>query len=122
MSTEIDYKEIFTSNDGSMGTPRELMGHPRPLQASRKLMQMIEDAQREHATQVAFADWLANFMERYAASFAHPVFDVSEGADGSGPNCSFCGAIWPMCGHHHMSDWVPAGSEVGESDTGKENQ
>ena len=32
---------------------------------------------------------------------------VHEGADGSGPECSLCGTLWPLCGHHHMSHWEP---------------
>lgn len=35
----------------------------------------------------------------YGASTARPVFDM----DGSGTQCSYCGAIWPLCGHHHLS-------------------
>lgn len=32
---------------------------------------------------------------------------VAETMEGSGPNCSWCGAIWPLCGHHHMSENLP---------------
>lgn len=86
--------------------PRQahLMARPGAVTASKRLIQIIEDAQRENPTPEGFADWLANFMEGYGALFAKPVFDL----DGNGPSCSFCGmAPWPFCGHHHMSAEAP---------------
>ena len=94
--TKYDYEEIFlTGTDTRPG-----MSHPTPMQASRKLLQIIEDAQREHDTPEAFADWFANYLEGFGASTAEAVFTM----DGAGPVCSWCGNIWPLCGHHHMSD------------------
>ena len=60
------------------------LGPPERFLASRKLVRLIRDAREEHPTEEMFADWLANFMEDYAASFAHPVFDASEDAVGYG--------------------------------------
>ena len=51
------------------------------------------------ASSVGVADWAADWGERLGARTARPVFDM----DGSGPQCSYCGAIWPLCGHHHLS-------------------
>lgn len=50
------------------------------------------------------ADWIVGKMDRYAAWHAQPTFTM----DGAGPVCSYCGAIWPMCGHHHLSGVLPA--------------
>lgn len=51
----------------------------------------------------AVAEWAIDKMERYAAAFATPVFEV----DGIGPTCSFCGVVWPLCGHHLLSTDLP---------------
>jgi hypothetical protein len=45
------------------------------------------------------ADWIVDKMERFGARSAEPVFDMK----GNGPKCSWCGMIWPLCGHHHQS-------------------
>ncbi|MDQ1113983.1 hypothetical protein QE418_003431 [Microbacterium testaceum] len=45
------------------------------------------------------ADWIVDKMERFGARSAEPVFDMK----GHGPKCSWCGMIWPLCGHHHQS-------------------
>lgn len=84
---------------------------PRPLTATKKLMRTIADARETHPTEEAFADWLMNYMEGYAALYAHPSFDASEGAEGTGPQCSFCGAAWAVCGHARMSQWEPTTNE-----------
>lgn len=48
---------------------------------------------------VRAADWVVGKMERYSAYFARPVFDMK----GQGPQCSACGAFWPLCGHARFS-------------------
>lgn len=111
MTARYDYTGIFSENP----TPRTMFGPPRNARASKKLMQTIEDAQREHDTPEAFADWLADFMEGYGARFAHPSVDLTEGADGMAPQCSFCGAPWGLsCGHEHLSEWKPVTGEEEE--------
>lgn len=107
-----DYTGIVLA--GHEGRPQELGGEPTRLQATKKLIHTIQNAQLEHTTPEAFADWLANYMEGYGAYFAHPSIDLSEGAAEVVPQCSFCGASWLFCGHAHMSKWKPI---TNESDT-----
>ena len=76
------------------------MSVPPRERASSKLVHQVRvacDLDDETAERVA--DWAADWGERLAASAARPVFDMN----GSGPRCSWCAAIWPMCGHHHQS-------------------
>ena len=49
---------------------------------------------------VKVADWAADKMARFGARTAQGIFTM----DGTGPCCSWCGAIWPLCGHHHLSE------------------
>lgn len=112
MTARYDYTGIFSEDPA----PRTMFGPPRSARASKKLMRTIEDAQREHDTPEAFADWLADFMEGYGALFAHPSVDLTEGADGMAPQCSFCGVAWPFCGHGHLSEWKPVTGEEEEED------
>lgn len=46
------------------------------------------------------ADWIVDKMERFGARTAQGVIDLN----GNGPVCSWCGVIWPLCGHHHQSE------------------
>lgn len=105
--TETEFTGIFISS----GEPRPVMSKPRRMQATKKLIREVQDA-LGIADDKAFeaADWVANKMERFGASSAQPVFDM----DGSGPNCSWCGMIWPFCGHHHMSNNLPDEDESEE--------
>ena len=81
-----------------LGEPRPLQAMPAPVQASNAFIREVEEA-LEGKTPQEQANWIANKMERYAAAFAQPVFDM----EGGGPVCSFCGAYWPLCGHHHLN-------------------
>ena len=80
---------------------RPVMSKPHPFKAARvfvdRIMTEFDVPDREQAE--VMADWIVNFAERYGAYQAAPVFDM----DGNGPQCSWCGAIWPLCGHHHMT-------------------
>lgn len=83
---------------------RPLMSKPKPMLATKKLIREVQDAlgiPDDKATEAA--DWVANKMERFGASSAAPIFSM----EGSGPSCSWCGMIWPLCGHHHMSTNLP---------------
>ena len=88
------------------GVTRPVMSKPPALQATRKWVQQVEAAVTEctradgSLDTEALADWILNAMEQYGARAAVPVFDM----DGNGPSCSHCGAIWPLCGHHHTSE------------------
>ena len=83
---------------------RPVMSRPPMPQASDKLIGMvrdgldIEDLDQARET----ADWIAALLERFGASCAQPVLDT----DGAGPVCSYCGQIWPLCGHHHLSEML----------------
>lgn len=103
MTARYDYTRIFAENP----TPRTMFGPPRHATATKKLMRIIQDAQLEHDTPEAFADWFADYMEGYGALFAHPSMDLTEGAADMAPQCSFCGANWGFCGHAHLSEWKP---------------
>lgn len=92
--------------DGWLIAPTEvrpLMSKPPTYQASKAAIAAVSDAvERADGDMTALADWLVNLMERYGARSAKPAFIVVHG-DGTGPCCSWCGAIWPMCGHHHFA-------------------
>lgn len=86
------------------GEPRPLMSKPRRLQGTKKFIRHVQDNLNiPDAQAFEAADWVLNLMERYGARTAQSVFTM----EGSGPNCSWCGAIWPLCGHHHMSENLP---------------
>lgn len=77
---------------------RWLMARPAPLIASNLFVREVQEGLADKTPQEQ-ADWVLNKMESFGASFARPVFDM----EGGGPLCSFCSAIWPLCGHHHMA-------------------
>ena len=96
----------FTAIILHTGATRPVMSKPPALQSARKWVQQVEAAVTEctradgSLDTEALADWTLNAMEQYGARAATPVFDM----DGHGPQCSHCGAIWPLCGHHHTSE------------------
>ena len=76
---------------------RPVMSMPSRVVASKRFIsEVIEMLEESGADKTKVADWIADKMERFAASFAKPVIDM----DGNGPICSFCSVIWPLCGHH----------------------
>lgn len=94
------------------GETRPVMSKPQPFKATKKFIQHVQDnlgIPDEHATDAA--DWVLNLMERYGANTAQPMFDM----EGAGPCCSWCGTIWPLCGHHHMSSNLPDDEENEET-------
>lgn len=108
--TESEFSAIII-NDGET---RPVMSKPRPFKATKKFIHHVQDnLELADDKAVAAADWVLNLMERYGAASAQPVFDM----EGSGPNCSWCGTIWPLCGHHHMSENLPDEDES-EADDG----
>lgn len=92
-----EFHEIIQSTGGE----RPVMSKPRPFTATKKFIQHLHDNIGELSQEEA-ADWVLNLMERYGARTAQPVFDM----DGSGPQCSWCGTLWPLCGHQHMSEEI----------------
>lgn len=93
-----------------VGGERPVMSKPKEFQATKKFIAYVQDnlgIQDDRATEAA--DWVLNLMERYGANTAQPMFDI----DGSGPSCSWCGMIWPLCGHHHMSSNLKDDEEEG---------
>ena len=106
--TETEFTGIFAGTHET----RPVMSKPRPMQATKKLIHEVQEALGipDHRA-VEAADWVANKMERFGASMAQPVFTM----DGSGPSCSWCGMIWPLCGHHHMSNNLPDDEEDSET-------
>lgn len=83
------------------GGNRAFMSRPPEFKAARvfvdRVMAELDVPDRERAN--VMADWIVNFAERFGAYQAAPMFDM----DGNGPRCSWCGTIWPLCGHHHMT-------------------
>lgn len=109
MSTS-EFEGIFLAGNGT----RAPMSKPPRMKATKRFIREVQDAlgiPDERATEAA--DWVVNKMERYGAYFAEPVFDM----DGNGPKCSFCGMIWPLCGHHHMSGALGDDKDDTESET-----
>ena len=79
---------------------RTVTSRPGRLLASAKLVHQIRvSCDLDDDTAERVADWAADWGQRLGACTARPVFDM----DGGGPQCSWCGAIWPLCGHHHLS-------------------
>lgn len=81
---------------------RKVMSVPLKVEASKDFIDRVRTeipctVTDDEATKVA--DWVLNLMERYGAFSAQPVFNM----EGAGPCCSWCGSIWPLCGHHHWS-------------------
>lgn len=104
MSDNNEFDGIFLAS----GETRPVMSKPKPMVATKKLIREVQDALGiPDDKAVEAADWVANKLERYGAYFAQPVFDM----EGNGPSCSFCGMIWPLCGHHHMSNNLPDDEE-----------
>ena len=82
-------------------TNRPVMSPPPRLLPTRKLVDQVRIAcDLDEATAERVAHWAADWGERLGARTARPVFDM----EGDGPQCSWCGAIWPLCGHHHQSE------------------
>lgn len=82
------------------GSPHPVMTKPHPPLATREFEREVRDAlgiPDERSREAA--DWVAAKMDGFAAYHARPVFTMT----GEGPICSYCGAIWPLCGHHLMS-------------------
>lgn len=81
---------------------RPVMTKPPRMKASKEFVHevaaMLGVTHSEDATEAA--DWIADKMERFGARTARPVFDMH----GNGPQCSWCGAIWPLCGDAHLSE------------------
>lgn len=79
---------------------RPIHAKPLPLRATRGFVREVRDAlgvPEERAEEAA--DWVLGKMDRFAAAHAEPVFTM----DGHGPRCSYCGAFWPLCGHHLLA-------------------
>jgi len=96
MAYDGEFDEVILTT----GQTRPVMSRPPEMQAASKFVIEVRDALGlSDESAPAAADWVLNKMERYAASQARPVFDT----EGNGPQCSWCGQIWPLCGHHHMS-------------------
>ena len=91
-----EFEGIFTTQGGT----RPVMSRPPRVMPTAKLIYQIRTAcDLDDAAAERVADWAADWHERAGAYGAKPVFDL----EGSGPCCSWCGAIWPLCGHHHLA-------------------
>ncbi len=78
---------------------RPVMSPPPRLLPTRKLIDQVRVAcDLDEATAERVAHWAADWGERLGARTARPVIET----DGSGPHCSWCSQIWPLCGHHHQ--------------------
>lgn len=100
------------------GQTRPVMSVPSRLIASVKFIRQVQDglgiADDDRAREAA--DWVLDKMERFGAYTARPVFDM----DGNGPQCSWCGAIWPLCGHHHQAYQPGEDDEQADGGNGSE--
>lgn len=92
-----EFHEIIQPKSGE----RPVMSKPPSLTATKKFIRHIQDGLEDLSPEDA-GDWVLNLMERYGARTAQPMFDM----EGNGPSCSWCGMIWPLCGHHHMSEEI----------------
>ncbi len=101
--TRVDFDGIFEPTPS-----RPVMSRPPRATASRDLIRATAAELRiiginlPPDMEAPVADWLADKLHRFVALTSRPVF----GMDGSGPECSSCGQVWPLCGHHHLSAWI----------------
>lgn len=101
MSTWDPYDEPEFEGIYEPATNRPAMSPPPRLLPTRKLIDQVRVAcDLDEATAERVAHWAADWGERLGARTARPVI----GTDGSGPHCSWCSQIWPLCGHHHQSE------------------
>lgn len=109
MSADVtEWEGIFLGEGGS----RPVMSMPPRMKASMKFVREVADALGlEHDAACEAADWIVDKMERFGASTAQPVMDM----EGCGPVCSWCGVLWPLCGHHHLTCMDLANSETDEA-------
>jgi hypothetical protein len=92
-------------------TNRPPMSYPPRVVASSAFIREVKQALNIEDDNQArdAADWIIDKMERFGARTAEGVFDLK----GNGPKCSWCGMIWPLCGHNHQSE-----VDFGEDDSG----
>ena len=81
-------------------------GRPATARPSPKLVREVERVLEVSESPQDVADWLADYMERYAGLFAHPCIDMTDPHQAGEVECSLCGVVWPMCGHAHWSGWA----------------
>lgn len=104
----------FTAIIISEGGTRPVMSKPRMFRATKKFIAHVQDnLDIPDDRAIEASDWVLNLMERYGANSAQPVFTM----DGNGPICSWCGMIWPLCGHHHMSSNLGPDEEEEEEES-----
>lgn len=106
-----EFTEIF---DHAPGAPsnRPVMSRPPRQIASKKFVREVADMLERSNSTEDVADWIADKMERFGAFFAEPMFDT----EGNGPTCSWCKTLWPLCGHHHLSQRIHELPEAGGRD------
>lgn len=99
-----EFEGIFEPHSGS----RPVMSKPPRTTASIAFVREVRDMlEQTEGVATDIADWIADKMERFGARTAAPIFTM----DGCGPVCSWCGSIWPLCGHHHDSEVLDDGGE-----------
>ena len=93
-----EFAEIMQPAPGTPQTRAPMTKPPRMI-ASSKFVREVRELLDQTRSVEDVADWIIDKMERFGATGAQPVF----GMDGTGPCCSWCGVIWPLCGHHHLT-------------------
>lgn len=96
-----EFSEIMQTAEDSVRPDRPVMSIPPRQVASSKFIREVKyalDIEDDDRARLV-ADWVIDKMERFGAATARGVFDM----DGNGPQCSWCGVIWPLCGHHHQA-------------------
>lgn len=93
-----EWNGIYTYPPGTPAT-RAPMSKPPHVIASASFIAEVSDMLERDLDRHEIADWIVDKMERFGAAFAEPMFTT----DGTGPICSWCKTIWPLCGHHHDS-------------------
>ncbi len=91
----------------TVGGSRPVMSRPPMPKANTKLVEEVRLLLADGPTAEDVADWYAAKAERYAMYHARPVFEM----DGTGPACSHCSGIWPLCGCHHYASGLDDDNE-----------
>lgn len=81
---------------------RPVMQPPKVYATDHLVLETRLATEETGADPERMAQWIAERIEEFGAITSLPVFDM----EGNGPICSWCAAMWPLCGHASRSEMV----------------